>query len=118
ELERAITNTLAWLWAIVAEPVLTALGHTRTPDADQPWPRLWWSPTGPLTLLPLHAAGHHDTGTGHDDLGAQSVLDRVISSYAPTLRALSQAREGRPPLDQPARGLLVVAMPTTPGAAP
>ncbi len=66
-------------------------------------PRVWWCPTGPLTVLPLHAAGH-----GTDDC----VLDRVVSSYASTLRALADARV-RPVQDSDPR-MLLVTMPVTP----
>ncbi|MEQ4720608.1 CHAT domain-containing protein [Nonomuraea sp. B19D2] len=116
EFERTITATLEWLWDAVAEPVLTALGHTHAPAEGEDWPRVWWSPTGPLAFLPLHAAGYHDRG----DAGAVcSVMDRVVSSYAPTLRALTRARAARPSQARPAvDGLLMVAMPTTPGQAP
>ncbi|MFF5789731.1 CHAT domain-containing protein [Streptomyces sp. NPDC012693] len=85
--EHAIGETLGQLWRGIAEPVLNALGHVGPPATDQPWPRVWWCPTNMLTHLPLHAAGEHDLdGPGHN-----SVMDRVISSYAPTLRALSTA---------------------------
>ncbi|MFF7212455.1 hypothetical protein ACFZAU_18250 [Streptomyces sp. NPDC008238] len=55
-----VLDTLAWLWRTVAEPVLTALGLTRALPEDAPAsaaPRLWWSASGPLAYLPLHAAG-------------------------------------------------------------
>nr|WP_257003705.1 CHAT domain-containing protein [Streptomyces sp. SA15] len=70
------------------------------PDAPS-GPRLWWSPTGPLTLLPLHMAGRHD---GSRD----NVLDRVVSSYATTVKALRHARS-RPirTSRRPLAGLLV-----------
>ncbi len=88
--------------------VLDTLGCAEHLETDRPWPRLWWSPTGPLNFLPLHAAGHHETA------GA-SVLDRVISSYTPTLRALLHSRSRRvPSLHCTA---LAVAMPETPGHA-
>ncbi|GAB3003023.1 CHAT domain-containing protein [Saccharothrix stipae] len=111
EFELTITAMLEWLWDTTAEPVLTTLGHTSAPASDAHWPRLWWSPTGPLTLLPLHAAGYHDEGED------RAVLDRAISSYAPTLRALDQARASAARSSQ-AGDLLMVAMPTTPGQAP
>jgi CHAT domain-containing protein len=88
---------------------MAALGHHHTPAPGQPWPRVWWCPTGPLTVLPLHAAGHHHT----DDHG---VLDRVVSSYTPTLRALAHARS-RPHPTSPGR-LLLIALPDTPGQRP
>jgi CHAT domain len=104
-----LLDTLSWLWDVLAEPVLNALGYTDSPPPGQPWPRVWWSPAGPLNFLPVHAAGHYQ-----GDPGA-STLDRVVSSYTPTLRALIYSR-ARP---QPARHtVLSVAMPATPGHLP
>lgn len=77
-----IRETLAWLWDVAVGPVLAQLGAT---EGTEPHTKLWWMPTGSLSLLPLHAAGHH----GVDDGDARSALHRVISSYTPTLRALS-----------------------------
>ena len=67
-------------------------------------------PDRTLTVLPIHAAGHHPrhrtAATGSSDC----VLDQVISSYTPTLTALSRARQLLPLA--PARHL-GVGMPTT-----
>ena len=90
-----ILQVLGWLWDTVAEPVLTALGHQVTPATDEKWPRVWWCPTGPLTILPIHAAGHHADSVSGTTPTKQSVLDRVVSSYAPTLSALIRARQPR-----------------------
>ena len=95
----AVLDILAWLWDVVAEPVLTALGHTSKPAAGDIWPRVWWCPTGPLTVLPLHAAGHHPRLRTTVAGSADCVLNRVISSYTPTLSALARARQ--PPLAAP-----------------
>ncbi|WP_406270308.1 CHAT domain-containing protein [Actinacidiphila glaucinigra] len=87
-----VLDTLAWLWRTVAEPVLTALGLTRPLPGDAPAsaaPRLWWSASGPLAYLPLHAAGLQRK---HQLPDGRTVLDRVASSYTPTLRALRHAR--------------------------
>ncbi|XVS61693.1 CHAT domain-containing protein [Actinosynnema sp. CA-299493] len=80
---------LAWLWDVVAEPVLEALGHHGPPGPGEPWPRVWWCPSGALTFLPLHAAGHHTPGD------PRAVIDRVMSSYTTTARALRYARRER-----------------------
>ncbi|OFA56541.1 CHAT domain-containing protein [Streptomyces xinghaiensis] len=121
--ERTLRSLLAWLWDEIAEPVLSALGEASgspaEDDTKSPWTRLWWCPTGPLTFLPLHAAGHHDAPAVR---GADTVLDRVISSYTPTLRALERARARTPaaakvraaPGDGEGR-MLVVALPDSPG---
>lgn len=86
-----LTEVLEWLWDTVTDPVLEGL-----PEQTH----VWWSPTGPLASLPLHAAGR----SGH------SVLDRVVSSYTPTVRALgwARARVSRP-FDSPS--MLVVSTP-------
>jgi hypothetical protein len=105
-LEMAITTTLEWLWDHITAPILQKLGHTDTPTGH--WPRLWWCPTGALTLLPIHAAGyHHSTDT---------VLDRVVSSYTPTVRALTHARTGKT-TTHPAK-ILIIALPDTPKQTP
>ncbi|MYW02404.1 CHAT domain-containing protein [Streptomyces sp. SID3343] len=105
-----VFDVLAWLWDTVAEPVLDAVAAPTTGGSK---PRMWWIPTGPLALLPIHAAGHHRPGDGR----SRSLLDRTIPSYAPTVRSLAAARARRPTL--PASGHpLVVAMTRTPGAEP
>ncbi|MDT0573757.1 CHAT domain-containing protein [Streptomyces sp. DSM 3412] len=107
--QRQLSGILGQLWEAVAEPVLTALGHDGAGGDGAP-PRLWWVPCGPLSSLPIHAAGRHD-------VPGAAVLDRVVSSYTPTVRALHHAR--RPlPEDGVTGRALVVAMPTTPGHAP
>ncbi|QLH25940.1 CHAT domain-containing protein [Streptomyces sp. Rer75] len=106
-----LETILGRLWDTIAEPVLTTLEFTRSPGRHGTWPRLWWAPVGPLSYLPLHAAGHHDTE-------GRSVLDRVISPYTPTLRALTHLRGRRRTGERAARHRpLVVSMPRTPGAA-
>ncbi|WP_413099893.1 CHAT domain-containing protein [Streptomyces sp. Inha503] len=72
--QRVFTETTSWLWDTIVEPVLAAHG---TVD------RVWWLPVGLLGLFPLHAAGHP---------GRPGALDKVVSSYTPTLRALAHAR--------------------------
>jgi hypothetical protein len=100
--QKTILDVLAWLWDAVTEPVLAELGYF---GADRDWPRLWWCPVGVLGYLPLHAAGHHDDPT-------RTVLDRVVSSYTPTVRALAYARSHPP---RTATGTVVIAVPDAPG---
>ncbi|MFE6687599.1 CHAT domain-containing protein [Streptomyces sp. NPDC057743] len=109
---RTLTEVLEWLWDTVAAPVLDRLGLRAVPGDGEPWPRVWWCPTGWLSFLPLHAAGR-----GTPDSGTW-VVDRAVSSYTPTVRALLRAR-GR--LDGDARqrpAPLVVALPETPDGPP
>lgn len=97
--QREVRETLAWLWRAVTGPVLDRLA-----GAD----RVWWSPGGVLGTLPLHAAAPGGEGPG--------ALDRVVSSYTPTLRALDHARRrtARPG----GTGTLVVGVPEAAGAPP
>jgi hypothetical protein len=118
----AVFDVLAWSWQSIAEPVLSALGHTDAPrERIEDWPRVWWCPTGPATVLPLHAAGRYPrTTTQYAAMGeaaafAETVAGRVISSYTPTLTTLIRARI-RP---APSRvRQLAVGMPEAPSYAP
>jgi hypothetical protein len=103
--EAALDRCLRWMWDAFAAEVLRRLGYTGIPSGD--WPRIWWCPTGPLALLPIHAAGDHHTA-------GEAVLDRVISSYTPTLRALAEARAGGKEHDPGSDRMLFVGMPNTP----
>nr|WP_238357271.1 CHAT domain-containing protein [Kribbella italica] len=95
--DEEVQKTLAWLENSVTRPVLDTL--------DRPT-RLWWIPTGPLTTLPLHAAGSP---------GGPSVLDLVVSSYAPTVCSLADARRTGRGADQ---APLIVSVPAAPGTPP
>lgn len=112
--QESIRETLGWLWDTVAGRVLDALGHTA--PTDDP-PRVWWAPGGLLARLPLHAAGHH-TDPADPLHRRHTVMDRVVSSYTPTIGALAHARRraatGQPGADRS----LIVAMPVTPGNPP
>jgi hypothetical protein len=108
-----IFGILDWLWDVIAKPVLSALGYDGIADTGHQQPRLWWCPTGPMSLLPIHAAGHHPRRRAAES--GDCVSDRVISSYTPTLTALTRAR--RPPAPAPVRQVFV-GMPTTPGQPP
>ncbi|MBP2325512.1 hypothetical protein JOF56_005897 [Kibdelosporangium banguiense] len=77
-------GVLEWLWDVAAAPILSALGFVDVPRTE--WPRMWWVTSGPLSLLPIHAAGYHYAP-------GESVLDRVISSHTPTIKALGHARD-------------------------
>ncbi|MEU9847061.1 CHAT domain-containing protein [Streptomyces sp. NPDC047985] len=96
--QRDVRETLAWLWHAATGPVLD-----HVPAAT----RVWWSPGGLLGTLPLHAAAPAD---------APGALDRVVSSYTPTLRALHHARRraARPA----GTGTLVVSVAQATGQAP
>ncbi|MEU9703358.1 CHAT domain-containing protein [Streptomyces sp. NPDC047981] len=107
---RTLSDTLEWLWTAVAEPVLDRLGPRAAPREDGPSTRLWWCPTGWLSFLPLHAAGRPDPRPG------ETVMDRVVSSYTPTLRALVRARNAPAGTAVTLPAPLIVTLADTPGA--
>ena len=106
-----LRTTLEWLWDAAAEPVLDALGYDSGPEPDQAWPRVWWATGGLLGMLPVHAAGYHGPT---NSARRRAVMDRVVSSYTPTIRALRYARQHASAGTDSAPSL-IVAMPVTPG---
>ncbi|KIM72304.1 hypothetical protein PILCRDRAFT_81996 [Piloderma croceum F 1598] len=96
---------LSGLWTCVVKPVLETLAYHISNTTDPP--RIWWCATGPLTFLPIHAAGLYNT----HDIGFK-ISDFVTSSYTPTLTAL--LKPAHPSL-RTFQGLLVVSQPCTPG---
>ena len=112
--ERNLAGILDWLWAAIAAPVLKWLGFDEPPNPHM-WPRIWWCPSGELSFFPLHAAGRHGTRTSPVP---QTVLDRVVSSYTPSVRALLHARRPGPgETGTQSDRVAVVAMPETPGVS-
>ncbi|KAK5651862.1 hypothetical protein OQA88_11631 [Cercophora sp. LCS_1] len=105
-----VAPLLRRLWDTIAHPILDALGF-RDQVSDENWPHVWWIPTGLLSQLPLHAAGRHALHS------TETVLDRVMSSYAPSIKSLLHGR--RHPVQNsngPSSGdALLVAMRETPG---
>jgi hypothetical protein len=108
--EQVLEDVLRWMWIAFVEDIVDALGLSPS-GSDGELPRVWWIPTGPLTVLPLHAAGDH-----RDDATAgRRLLDRAVSSYAPSLRALRHAQEHADEALRNRRGL-VVAVSDAPGS--
>lgn len=80
--EDQLAHILDRLWRTIADPIVSTMD--RMGALTGPDPVLWWVPTGSLAFLPLHAAMARESG--------ESVLDRVASSYTPTVTALHVAR--------------------------
>ncbi|CUA78376.1 DNA double-strand break repair Rad50 ATPase [Pyrococcus horikoshii OT3] [Rhizoctonia solani] len=73
-------DVLRTLWTDVVKPVLDYLGYTDSVSQDR-LPHITWCPTGPLSFLPLHAAGDYSQPRSR-------IYNYAISSYTPTLSAL------------------------------
>ncbi|KAF6747627.1 CHAT domain-containing protein [Ephemerocybe angulata] len=108
-----VCRVLRNLWYEVVKPILDGLGfqHMHQTGGQLP-PRLWWCPTGPLSFLPLHAAGIY-RGSNRE-----SVSDYVVSSYTPTVTAVTDRAKNRLSVDVRASGLFLTSQPNVPGASP
>ena len=105
-----IQTILEWLWDAAVSPVLDELKFTQVPSSNSVWPRVWWVGSGLLNILPIHAAGYHQIGS------PRNVINRVISSYTPTIKALAYARERYLRVASlKSQKALLVGMPETPG---
>ena len=103
ETNMELLKILEWLWDVAVEPVLNELGFSETPREGTIWPHVWWVASGWLNLLPIHAAGYYKANISNN------ALDRVISSYTPTIRSLAYAREKsvKSPMVETVEALLV-----------
>ncbi|KAF6749072.1 CHAT domain-containing protein [Ephemerocybe angulata] len=111
--ETVIQGILRGLWKAVVKPILQRLGvlkidRSRTVQVP---PRIWWCPAGPLSFLPLHAAGIY-TATG-----SESVLDYAVSSYTPTVAALIDRVKKGHSIDKTMSGLFMTSQPNASGAS-
>ncbi|KAJ3543663.1 hypothetical protein NMY22_g3061 [Coprinellus aureogranulatus] len=108
-----MAGVLRGLWVEVVKPILEALAFTKLePSSDEPAPRIWWCPTGPLSFLPLHAAGIYSAGA------TESVLDYAVSSYTPTVTSLTERVKGDRPIDKDVSGLFLTCQPNATGCTP
>ncbi|KAH6866122.1 CHAT domain-containing protein [Coprinopsis sp. MPI-PUGE-AT-0042] len=96
-----VRQVLRDLWNEVVNPILKALGFSVSAQ-------IWWCPTGPLSFLPIHAAGTH----------SDRVLDYVVSSYIPTVTSLTDRVKKCRQIDQDASGLFLTSQPNALGASP
>ena len=87
---------------------------TPVPLNTTPQLRIWWIGVGKASCIPFRAAGSHSRRA------RENVLHYAVSSYTPTIKALSFARDRFLKVSQTAqtrRRLCLVKMPTTPGCA-
>ncbi|RPA89357.1 hypothetical protein L873DRAFT_1832020 [Choiromyces venosus 120613-1] len=116
---------LMWLWDAAVGPVFDRLESSGAIPSggvgETNLERIWWIGVGQLSMAPFHAAGDHSPRS------ARNTLSRAISTYIPTIKALSYARQKKlhlfdecgaslSPEGSRNAGLLLVPMPETPGA--
>lgn len=108
ERNKKMKTTMQWLWEVVVEPVLTALDISASSNVEMQ--QIWWVGSGPLCFAPFHAAGIHTPGS------TKNTISTVISSYIPSIKALTYARQKRPTArPHTSSNILLITMPTTPG---
>ncbi|CAE7118732.1 unnamed protein product [Rhizoctonia solani] len=78
--EDMMARVLENLWRDIVRPILDFLGYLDGVPRQR-LPHITWCPTGPLSFLPLHAAGDYTQSQAR-------IYDYAISSYTPTLNSL------------------------------
>lgn len=99
-------DILAALWKRVAQPVLSVLQGVLHPVQGQDLLHITWCLTGPLSFLPLHAAGIYNEGAAQVTL-----MDFAVSSYTPSIEVLLRSRGRSPSTKHRQQRVLAVAQP-------
>ncbi|CUS13391.1 unnamed protein product, partial [Tuber aestivum] len=130
---KGMKDLLLWLWRVAVGPVFDHLEGSGVFMSDgvheNNLKRIWWIGVGQLSMAPFHAAGDHSPGS------IRNTISRAISTYIPTIKALSYARQKQLQLFEECDSsfsaerskkakilkqrnprLLLVPMPETPGA--
>lgn len=107
---KKMKNLLEWTWDKAIHPVLQHLSLLGDKELEPQYkPRVWWVTSGPMGLLPLHAAGKGQTHP------LQNAYTHVISSYIPSFSSLAFARQCQAKVDIASPSMALITMPQTPG---
>ncbi|KAF6756139.1 TPR-like protein [Ephemerocybe angulata] len=105
-----VQDILRGLWKDLVKPIIQALGIANIPaSSTEAAPRIWWCPTGPLSFLPIHAAGIYTSAS------TECLLDYAVSSYTPTIAALTDRVSSARPIQKGVSGLFMTCQPNAPG---
>jgi len=99
--------SLRTVWNTILSNIFQKINIPLVDPIVPPHHRIWWYLTGPLTFIPIHAAG--PSGRTID------VSQLVISSYVTTLGSLFEAHKRCQQASKNYEKLLCVAQPQTPG---
>ncbi|KAF6759273.1 CHAT domain-containing protein [Ephemerocybe angulata] len=111
--ETVIRKILRGLWEKLVTPILQRLELSKVDQpSERTLPRIWWCPTGPLSFLPIHAAGIYGNAS------SESLMDYAISSYIPTVAALTDRIKNIQSIDKESIGVFMVSQPKVDGASP
>ncbi|KAF9530113.1 hypothetical protein CPB83DRAFT_893035 [Crepidotus variabilis] len=102
---QVLCDILRELWTGVVWPVLQGIGYSSPPQNRN---RIRWCASGPLTFLPLHAAGIYGSGS---EYSRACVPDFVVSSYTPTVTNLLEKLENESRLKRQKTEVLLLSQP-------
>ncbi|MCJ1237290.1 hypothetical protein MMC14_005275 [Varicellaria rhodocarpa] len=106
---QSMLDILRWLWKTTVRPVLEYLGLLDFMPLHDEKPLLWWHSSGPMSLLPLHAAGIYANDS------TENGPSYIYSSYIPTIKALDHARARQALSNNGTKpSALIIGMPSTP----
>ncbi|KIJ51991.1 hypothetical protein M422DRAFT_223383 [Sphaerobolus stellatus SS14] len=97
------------LWSWVVLPIIAEISHLN--NGEEILPHITWCATGHLAFLPLHAAGVYQSSKDFENI---SLLDFVVSSYTPTLTALTEGMAENGQQLATASKIVIVSQPNTP----
>lgn len=100
----SMRTILGWLWDVAVCPVLEKLGLLLNPIPEE-LPRLFWCTSGPMGILPIHAAGYYELES------TCNAPSHVVSTYTPTLLLLKHARQKSSPFYNLNRQILMLSTP-------
>jgi CHAT domain-containing protein len=95
------------VWRMILVPIFDKIQIPLESHSGLPQHRIWWYLTGPLTFIPIHAAG--------PDKGPVDVSRMIISSYVTTLDSLFQAQKKIARSSARQQRLLAISQPDTHG---
>ncbi|KAH8810238.1 TPR-like protein [Flagelloscypha sp. PMI_526] len=104
-----MTSLLSDLWEKIVCPIVEATKATLKDSNEARLPHVTWCPSGPLSFLPLHAAGIYHS----NPQDRRGVSDFFVSSYTPSLTALLSH-----PVQFVQPSMLMVTQPNTPNQMP
>jgi CHAT domain-containing protein len=110
---RYLKPALRIVWNDILVPIFNQLDIPLKCSVVTPQRRIWWYLTGPLTFIPLHAAGPWNRSTEVID-----VSKLFVSSYVTSLSSLLQTQKRSKQVAISGLKLLAISQPNTPGLHP
>jgi tetratricopeptide (TPR) repeat protein len=110
---RYLKPALRIVWNDILVPIFNGLDIPLKHSVEAPQRQVCWYPTGPLTFIPLHAAGPWNRSTKVID-----VSHLFASSYVTSLSSLLQSQRKSKQVEMNRLKLLAVSQPNTSGLSP